>query len=198
MLVPAALSPGARWGKPLRAKGALPYPQARAACISCPVSASPFPAQPRSEAVSRTPAQRLVAILMAVLFSLGGEGSGLLRHLCPHHDFPATMAGMAGGHGVAMEHGGHGAHGAAPAARAGAGEEHVGGPVQHEHGACTCPGACEAGAGAGFALLPAGPHAAVRAVVAEHDAPLLSTAGASPRGVTPYLLPYAHAPPRAA
>lgn len=156
-------------------------------------SSSPGPVR---RTVTRSPAQRLIAILMAALFSLGGEGAGLLRHACPHHDLgPAGIAGMQASAGAA-DHDGHAQHGAASSSTEDvSARDDDGGHSRHgEGGACTCPGVCEAGSGK---PLPSVLGAVVRIAVSGDSDHLPSLHEAAPRGLTPYLLPYANAPPRA-
>lgn len=133
------------------------------------------------ETVQRPTAFALVAVFALML---GGEAAG--AHSCPHHDgLPAPHHGDATApSGHAAEAGSHAAHRAhAPVDQAPADE---GGA----HGACSCVGVCQLGAGA---------------AVAESSAPALSAPAAStesadllvtapPRDAA-RLLPFAHGPP---
>ena len=120
---------------------------------------------------------RVAALRLALLFLLSQGADALGTHRCALHDGAASQAGMAAG--------AHAAH------HAGGGSRRVpdGG---EEHGACTCVGDCCASAG-----VSGTPEAAVSWL------PLLTTAAApsleAPPQVrssrTPYLLPFAQAPP---
>lgn len=126
----------------------------------------------------RTPAQRLSALLVTLLFLFTWTGEALGMHPCPHHDsVPGAMA-----HAMTMD----GGHGASASHDAPAPAEHGG------HHACTCQGSCPSAAGG---ALPARAEAAVRVAPA--------SVAAAPRGeaktvvprLVPFFLPYGQAPP---
>lgn len=123
---------------------------------------------------------RLASLLLAAVFLLLGTGEGFGRPHCPHHDgIPGAQAAAP----TSMHMGGHAATHAP--------EGHA--PSHAEHGACTCPGACLAG---GATPLPAEGPAFVAAwapIQVREETP--EPAEHLP-GRTPYVLPFAHAPPR--
>lgn len=127
------------------------------------------------------PFRRLAALLGAMLVLLSGAGDALGAHACPHHAAIAApdYAAAAG----AERHGAHAPHARMPASA----------PEHDGHDACTCGGVCPVSAGpvplAARALLHL-PFELPYAAPAAHPDPT-----GLPSRLTPYLLPFAQAPP---
>lgn len=131
-----------------------------------------------------------------MLLLLSGAGDAFGAHACPHHDAivapgyassvaDAVDASSSMDAADAVPHGAHASHAGTPA------PEHGDGHDGHE--ACTCGGVCPVSAGpaplAGRALLHV-PLVLPYAAPAAHPDPT-----GLPSRLTPYLLPFAQAPP---
>ena len=158
---------------------------------------------------------KLAALLLAVSFQGTVVGDAWGVHDCPHHDMlppvaaseaanalgaPEGAAGAPGhgGHGSDAGYGGHGAAASAASAHASAAHAHDGGAGDCDdcgHGPCTCVGHCQTG-GSGTAALAMRPRVVLAVPPASWGLPSVRLVHDPLPGPTPYLLPFANAPPR--
>jgi hypothetical protein len=137
----------------------------------------------RSELHRRPVVTSVAALVLALSFTASAFSDAFGLHTCAHHDaLPAVPAG---------DH--HGATGAGSAGHGGAPAT-----ARSDHHSpdepCTCMGACDTSAGIA--------HPSLRAGTQEQPAIALAVAARQPvtgrRRLSPYLLPWATAPPRPA
>jgi hypothetical protein len=132
----------------------------------------------------RTIHQRVIAIVMALVFLLSGAGELFAAHVCPQHDpiVYEAIQGATEGHAAAHAHADHHRHDQpASPAESDAGREH-----------CTCLGVCPTSSLDGL------PSEALQAVEVALDwVPVEHAVPADvvlPRFI-PFFLPYSQAPP---
>lgn len=143
--------------------------------------------------MNQRPLTRLVGAIVALTFvaGLGADVYGL--HQCPHHDHSGEF-------GVVPDQGevAGAVAGTRPAPSADPGDHAVGPPAAPEdgpepEGPCTCVGACHASASTPVVAVP---PVAVPAAGAATRLSFFQPERQLPPNDSPYLLPFANAPPR--
>ncbi len=165
--------------------------------------------EPYRTVLTRFRKTRSIAVLLAGAFALGSAGSAIAERACPHHaERHGAVAGAAAGDADRADglppgndalheghdplHGSPGSDGAAPGAY-GAEDPgpHAPASGHHESGDCSCLGPCQ-GAAAPLPSATAAPDRTPEGTLRRVAAAPVDEVGLAP---TPYLLPFANAPP---